>query len=135
PICKYVHQDMKQWVAHLLSRPGVETLIELSRNVGHSTEEIGDIHNSHAIQSLSGPDGKPFLVSNSEELWLIFSLCVDGFNAFGKRIGGGPGSVTGIYMACLSLPIEERFKPENMYLVGVVPGPHKPSEDEINHFL
>ncbi|KIK27013.1 hypothetical protein PISMIDRAFT_71029, partial [Pisolithus microcarpus 441] len=125
PIRKYVYQDMKQWVARLLSRPDVETLME----------PIGDIHNSRAIRSLCGPDGKPFLISNTDELRLIFSLCVDGFNAFGKKIGGGPGSVTGIYMACLSLPIEDRFKPENMYLVGVVPGPHKPSEDEINHFL
>ena len=134
PIRKYVHQDMKQWVARLLSRPDVEIRIESARNAPQSAE-IRDIHDSSAIQSLHGPDGKPFFVSNTDELRLIFSLCVDGFNAFGMKIGGGPGSVTGIYMACLSLPIEDCFKPENMYLVGVVPGPHKPSEDEINHFL
>ncbi|KAI6107375.1 hypothetical protein EDD16DRAFT_1434432, partial [Pisolithus croceorrhizus] len=85
PIRKYVHQDMKHWVAHLLSRPSMETLIELSQNVGHSTEEIGDIHNSCAIWSLCSPDGKPFLISNTDELQLIFSLCVNGFNAFGKK--------------------------------------------------
>ena len=125
---------MKQWVARLLSRPDVETCIELGRNTVRSAE-IKDIYDSGAIHSLQGPDGKPFFFSNTDELQLIFPLCVDRFNAFGMKIGGGPGSVTGIYMACLSLSIEDRFKPENMYLVGVVPGPHKPSEDEINHFL
>ncbi|KAI0323474.1 hypothetical protein GY45DRAFT_1264508 [Cubamyces sp. BRFM 1775] len=38
-------------------------------------------------------------------------------------------------MVCLNLPEHLRYLPENIYLVGVVPGPTKPSTDQINHFL
>ncbi|KAI0323541.1 hypothetical protein GY45DRAFT_1264393 [Cubamyces sp. BRFM 1775] len=38
-------------------------------------------------------------------------------------------------MVCLNLPEHLRYLPENIYLVGVIPGPTKPSTDQINHFL
>ncbi|KAI6099080.1 hypothetical protein F5141DRAFT_960809, partial [Pisolithus sp. B1] len=68
PVHKYVYQDMKQWVAHLLSRPDVEMLMELSRKAGHSAllNGVGDIHDSCAICSLHGPDGKPFVISSTD---------------------------------------------------------------------
>ena len=36
---------------------------------------------------------------------------------------------------CLNLPPEHRYHVENMFLVGVIPGPSKPSLHEINHLL
>ncbi|KAI6096087.1 hypothetical protein EDD16DRAFT_1431078, partial [Pisolithus croceorrhizus] len=137
PIRTYLHQGMKDWVACLLSRPNIERLIEETGSNGLSSPhgEIRDIHEAQVLQLLIGPDGRPFMNCTKGALWLIFSLSVDGFNAFSRKAGGGPASVMAIYMACLSLPIEEHFKWENIYLVGVIPGPHKPSEDEINHLL
>jgi hypothetical protein len=41
----------------------------------------------------------------------------------------------GLYMVCLNLPPNMHFKPENMFLAGIIPGPHEPSMDSINHFL
>ncbi len=41
----------------------------------------------------------------------------------------------GLYMVCLNLPLEVRFKSENMFLAGIIPGPKEPSMDEINNFL
>ncbi|KAG2743591.1 hypothetical protein P692DRAFT_201672461, partial [Suillus brevipes Sb2] len=38
-------------------------------------------------------------------------------------------------MACLNLPVDLRYQPENMYLVGIMPGPNKPSLSQINHGL
>jgi hypothetical protein len=38
-------------------------------------------------------------------------------------------------MACLNLPLEHRYKPENMYLAGVIPGPKQPSLDNLNHYV
>ena len=38
-------------------------------------------------------------------------------------------------MACLNLDIEIRYKPENMYLAGVIPGPTEPHLEELNHYL
>ncbi|OAD80875.1 hypothetical protein PHYBLDRAFT_102425, partial [Phycomyces blakesleeanus NRRL 1555(-)] len=33
-----------------------------------------------------------------------------------------------------NLPYEERFKPENVILVGLMPGPKEPKTKEINHY-
>jgi len=44
-------------------------------------------------------------------------------------------SVTGIYMACLNLPLDIQYGADKMYLVGVIPGPKKPSLKQINNFL
>ncbi|TDL19964.1 hypothetical protein BD410DRAFT_815795 [Rickenella mellea] len=38
-------------------------------------------------------------------------------------------------MACLNLPVDIRYLPENMYLVGIVPGPSKPHLNDLNHYL
>jgi hypothetical protein len=38
-------------------------------------------------------------------------------------------------MACLNLPLDIRYKPENMYIAGIIPGPHKPSLTELNHYI
>src|SRR6266567_4558660 len=41
----------------------------------------------------------------------------------------------GLYIVCLNLPPNERFKTENMFLAGIIPGPKEPSMQKINHFL
>ncbi|EIW77539.1 hypothetical protein CONPUDRAFT_41162, partial [Coniophora puteana RWD-64-598 SS2] len=38
-------------------------------------------------------------------------------------------------MVCLNLPPHLRYKLENVYLVGVIPGPREPSLDQVNHLL
>lgn len=58
---------------------------------------------------------------------------MDGFAAYGK--GGPTSSLSSCYLVCLSLPPEERYKYENMYLAFVIPGPNHPLGDQTNHPL
>ncbi|RXW23262.1 hypothetical protein EST38_g2593 [Candolleomyces aberdarensis] len=58
----------------------------------------------------------------------------DGFNPFFNRESKQTVTSTGLYLFCLNLPLEERQKPQNIYLAGVIPGPDKPSTTQINHF-
>lgn len=136
PVQKYSHQDMKHWVIIFLLCPDIETTIEsyTAEATGHHGD-IEDILGFNAILNLQGPDGQPFIPGPSNELHLVFSLCTDGFNPFGNKVAKGSVSVTGIYMVCLNLPPNQWYHVENMYLVGVVPGPNKPSMEELNHFL
>lgn len=60
---------------------------------------------------------------------------MDGFNPYRNIQAGKKVSVGAIYMVCLNLPPEIRYRFENMYLVGVIPGPSEPSLDQINHML
>ena len=36
---------------------------------------------------------------------------------------------------CLNLPLDICYKPENMYIAGLVPGPAEPHTTKLNHYL
>ncbi|KLO04001.1 hypothetical protein SCHPADRAFT_948089 [Schizopora paradoxa] len=38
-------------------------------------------------------------------------------------------------MACLNLPVDIRYKPENMYIACIIPGPKEPHLTQSNHFI
>jgi hypothetical protein len=65
----------------------------------------------------------------------LFSLNVDFFNVEGNLQRNATTSCGIISCACLNLPMDVRYKPENMYLAGIIPGPHEPSGDQLNFFM
>ncbi|KIM52099.1 hypothetical protein SCLCIDRAFT_88235, partial [Scleroderma citrinum Foug A] len=40
-----------------------------------------------------------------------------------------------ISMACLNLPLDMRYKPENLYLAGIILGPKQPLLENLNHYI
>ncbi|KAA1475954.1 hypothetical protein DENSPDRAFT_861003 [Dentipellis sp. KUC8613] len=60
---------------------------------------------------------------------------MDSFNPFHLKTAKQSVSSTGIWLFCLNFPLHLRFLEENVCFVGVVPGPGKPSLDQINHVL
>jgi hypothetical protein len=140
PVRKYLHQGMKDWMGRFLSRNGVESLMESTTMAAAQAAAAkgpltGDILESLGLRSFLGHDGKPFLEAPVGESRYLFSLSADAFNPLGNKEAKQKVSSTGIYLVCLNLPIDIRHNPENMYLVGIIPGPGKPSLTEINHFL
>lgn len=133
PALQYLHQDLQHWIARLLSRPGIEDLLEQQPVAG--TDTVSDIWEASEIRDFLGPDGLPFICPGipNDELRLLFSFNADGFNPYQSKDSRISASSTGIYMVCLNLPKDLRYRPENMYLAGVIPG--KPSEDEINDYI
>lgn len=131
----FLYYEVKEWIGSMLSRPGMEKLMD--RDVLRTSDDSvqRDIFDGSVLMEFKGKDGTPFLSSHGKDGRYVFSLCVDGFNPFENKQAGKKVSSTGIYMACLNLPPDQRYKMENMYLVGVVPGPKEPSLDQINHFL
>ncbi|EIW51369.1 uncharacterized protein TRAVEDRAFT_137509, partial [Trametes versicolor FP-101664 SS1] len=94
-----------------------------------------DIFDGMVLRRFLGPDGLRFLDAPLGELRLVFSLSADGFNPYQMKEAKHSVTSTAMYMVCLSLPPHLRYLPENMYLAGVIPGPTKPSTEQINHFL
>jgi hypothetical protein len=134
-IREYHHREMKDWLASILLWPGAEDLIDRNVFEGSQDGTLRDIFDGHVLWDFRGPDGKIFLAPDGSGGHYVFSLVVDGFNPLTNKLSGRKISSTAIYMAFLNFPPEERYKLENMYLVGIVPGPHEPSLHQINHFL
>lgn len=131
PIRVYVTQSLKDWLGRILSRPDLERHLEsFPKKV---PGELNDFWDGEAINSFLGPDKLQLFITGgvNGELRLAFSLSMDGFTPFIKT--NRSVSVTGIYMACLKFPPDIRYKLENIFLVGVVPGPTKPTLTQINH--
>ena len=128
PIRKFVYQHFAEWFAGFICRPGIEELISQSQS--RQADEASDIWAARIMAGVLDTDGTPFFSQAGRYAW---SICVDGFAAYGK--GGPTASLGSCYLACLNLPPQERYKYENMYLAFVVPGPNHPHNDELNHLL
>ncbi|KDQ34156.1 hypothetical protein PLEOSDRAFT_1033831, partial [Pleurotus ostreatus PC15] len=130
PRCLYTTQSLQSWITVLLSRSGIDRALHASfaqfqANLPH--DRMRDIQDSPAWQSL-----RNFLQSPYH---LIFGMYVDWFNPFTNKIAGKVASCGAIVLYCLSLPLEIRFLPENVYILGIMPGPHAPDTWTISHVL
>lgn len=68
-------------------------------------------------------------------LRLGWSLSVDWFNPHRNKLAGKKKLVGSITMALLNLPPSLWYRVENLYIMGIIPGPKEPFLNEINHFL
>lgn len=121
------------YLGALLSRPDIEEAIEGSQGGIDSAFPLS----GEFLRDFHGLDKTELFLCGGElnETRLVFSLCVDFFAAEGMRIRGPTNSLGIIALVCLNLPIEIRYKPENMYLYAIIPGPKEPSLAELNHYM
>ncbi len=112
----------------------MEELLDRDVFKAGSPETQRDIWDGSILRNFLGPDGKPFITKSGGGRY-VFMFCWDGFNPLGNRQSGKKVSVGAIYMICLNLPITHRYQQENVYLVGIIPGPNEPSKEQINHLV
>jgi len=138
PIKPFTAFCFKDWLGALLSRPGLEAKMDeawIQHNKGGSgSDEMEDILDGEILRNFEGPDGKHFSIGGTEGRY-VFSLGMDFFNPLGNKQAGKKKSVGMISLVCLNLPIELRYRPENMFLLGVIPGPKEPPLACLNHYL
>jgi len=138
PIRPFVYQPLPTFVASLLSRPGVEDIIDRAwERVGKRTgdEELTDIWDGSGPQEIAGAEEALFSDRPADEARLVWSLSVDWFNPYQNKQSGKTASTGSMVMACLNLPFSLRYGVENLYVVGIIPGPKEPQTDEVNNFL
>lgn len=136
----FVYHDFKDYLANLLSRADIEAVMdsacdELCASLSTPPRIVKNAFEAQFLREFRGPDPKKLFVDRGDEGRYVFALHVDFFNPEGMTIRGPSMSSGIILMACLNLPLEYHYKPENMYLAGVIPGPKQPSLDNLNHYI
>ena len=111
-----------------LQRAGFTSRCELWRGRERTSIPglLSDVIHGTVWRDFKGPDGSRFM---SHPHNLAFMMNVDWFQPFKHS----PYSVGVIYLALMNLPRAERFKRENIIVVGILPGPGEPSS--LNPFL
>lgn len=139
PILPFVSFDFKDWLSNLISRTGNEEAMDKAwdrMNVpadGH----VNDIFQGSVIREFKGPDKRThFSVYGPQDAGrYLFSVGADFFNPLRNMAAGKKISLGIIAVVCLSLPIHLRYKPENMFLAGIIPGPKEPRLDLVQPYL
>ncbi len=135
PLQWFPYRPFKSWITELFQRPELATLARQAWNTVPGGK-WNDIWDAPALRELRGPDGRTLFSEQPEgAVHLVFSLFVDWFNPYGNKQAGKSHSIGAIYLVCLNLPPDIRYRPENVYLAGVIPGPNEPETHQMNHFL
>lgn len=139
PIKPYIVFDFQDWMANLLSRTGYEQEMDAAwTRMRQAPGEGGmnDIFQGSRIRKFKGPDGNHFSESGPPASGrYLFSLGFDFYNPLRNLTNGKRVSVGVIALVCLNLPINLRYKPENLFLAGIIPGPKEPDYDHINPYF
>ena len=118
PIKTYCYYPLHLSIQRLVSRPGFLNMCEQwrMRESVIPTDYLGDVYD--------GDVWKHFRV-NFLSVPYSYLLClnVDWFQPFKHT----QYSVGAIYVTIQNLPRRERYKPENIVLIGIIPGPKEPS--------
>ena len=134
PRFKYEAQDLKQWVGRLLSRAVIEEqVVDAFRRP--RKEYMEDMWDAGHLCKILLKKGERFLPGPPDETRLAFSLSMDSFNPYHMKEAKQTVSSTAIWLTLLNLPPHLRYRPDNMFLAGIIPGPKKPSLSDINHSL
>ena len=115
----YSTQDFESWLKFLLSRPGIEELIDKSYAHCPTSDVMHSIWDSPAWHSLGAFTTTP---GN-----LTFSYYIDWFNPLTNKIAGKSVSCGAIMLFCLNLPYELQYLGENTFFAGITPGPKEPN--------
>lgn len=66
---------------------------------------------------------------------LAFSFSMDSFNPYHMKEAKQMVSSIAIWLILLNLPSHLWYRPENMFLAGIIPRPKKPSLSDVNHSI
>lgn len=128
-------QSIADWVGRMLCRPYWEASVDRTSREATVKDPAGDIWDTPFIHAKQWKDELSFATTPKDDLKLVFTLAIDWFNAHHSPVGKKVWSVGAIYLVCLNLPAAERYRPENICLYMVIPGPRKPSPAELDFML
>jgi hypothetical protein len=140
PIKPYLVSSFREYLVRLLANGSTEQLCDQACDEALASLRNGETNMSNIFQgefmrTFEGPLPGKLFIDRGDKARLAFAIHVDFFNPNGLRIRGNSDSIGIISLAILNLPLSLRYRPQNLFLVGVIPGPKKPGGNEISHFI
>ena len=131
PRKEFAYNSLVKSIQNLFSRPNFEKKInEWRKRTGIPADHMFDIYDGAMWTGImDADDDRRSFVEHPRSL--LLTLNVDWFRPF-KNSHYSCGA---IYLVVNNLPRNERFKKENVILVGVMPGPKEAKTYEMNHYL
>ena len=128
PRSVYAYKSLESSLTRLYNQPGFVERCNIwrKRNI-QSPDFFTDIYDGKVWHNFKVVQGRPFLIQSNN---LCLKLNLDWFNPF-KHV---QYSVGVIYLVVENLPRADRYKLENIIIVGCIPGPKEPKK-HINTYL
>jgi len=127
PYLTYCYFGIENSIISLFRQSQNYELLVNSTEKYRPSSVLTDVCNGNVWSEFQTFNDKPFL---SDPLCLALCMNVDWFQPY-KHVTYSVGI---IYLAIMNLPREERYKRENVLLIGILPGPQEPSRS-INSYL
>lgn len=121
PIKAYPYHSLKNSILQMINRPNFIQKCEHWRKRSNKIPDgyLGDIYDGDVWYNFTSSAANNFLKSPYSYL---LTLNIDWFQPFTRSIY----STGAIYLTIQNLPRSERYKSQNVILVGVIPGPREP---------
>ena len=122
-----------QQVHSMFKRPGFEELLRHWINRSPNNNVLSDIYDGQVWKTFedSSEQGNKFFRPDKADTHLGLMINLDWFQPY-KRTMHSTGV---LYATICNLPRDVRFLPENMLILGILPGPNEVSLHKINHHL
>ena len=127
PIKVFCYQSLRRSIALLFQQEHFLKAIQLWRKRHVPDNIMGDVYDGNIWQTFTDNNGKCFV---DDPCNLMVFLNVDWFQPFTHVTD----SVGAMYLSIQNLPRSERYKLENVILIGIIPGPKEPKHT-INQYL
>ena len=128
PFKIYCYRPLISSLRALLRIPGFSEFCEHWRlKFQTNGSYLKDIYDGKIWAEFQNLDGKPFLASPFN---YALMLNIDWFQPYKLT----QSSVGALYLTIMNLPYDQRFKRENIILLGIIPGPCEPPRD-VNQYL
>lgn len=130
PCSQFHYYSLRTWLARMLCIPGFEGALDASLSKDSDASRMKDIWDGEMWRSFEH-SGNRFTSRSGN---LVFGLYCDWFRPYGRS--SRPSRSHGVLLLeCFNLPPTLRYKQENLFLFGIIPGPDKPETEQINELL
>ncbi|CAG8655027.1 6474_t:CDS:2, partial [Paraglomus brasilianum] len=131
PLSLFPLGSLKDQLKSMYQRPGFEKMLSHWRTRQLPSTFISDIYDGKRWKNFADKNNELFfnIASASTHLGLMFNL--DWFQMFSSSTH----STGALYGVIMNLPPNERFKPENMLVALIMPGPREASLHQINNYI